>query len=52
MLRPLSSSEPAGRDWDLFANYYVPPSWNVPPTWQRIFFWPEVADDGAASASR
>lgn len=30
-----------GRDWDLFANYYVPPGWNgMPPKWQRIFFFP------------
>jgi hypothetical protein len=30
-----------GKEWDLFANYYVPPSWNgMPPKWQRIFFFP------------
>jgi hypothetical protein len=30
-----------GRNWDLFANYYVPPSWNgMPPFWQRLFFFP------------
>jgi hypothetical protein len=30
------------RNWDLFSNYYVPPSWNgMPPKWHRIFFWPE-----------
>jgi len=29
------------RNWDLFSNYYVPPSWNgMPPKWHRIFFWP------------
>ena len=36
----------AGRNWDLFANYYIPPSWNgMPPKWQRIFFWPESQCD-------
>jgi hypothetical protein len=31
----------AGRNWDLFANYHVPSSWNgMPRKWQRIFFWP------------
>jgi len=36
-----------GRNWDLFTNYYVPPSWNgMPPKWQRIFFWPEPSANG------
>ncbi len=31
----------SGRNWNLFTNYYVPPSWNgMPPKWQRIFFFP------------
>jgi len=38
----------AGRNRDLFANYYVPPSWNgMPPKWQRIFFWPESTNNPA-----
>ena len=41
------------RNWDLFANYDVPASWNgMPPKWQRIFFWPESACSPAASAAR
>jgi len=36
-----------GRNWDLFTNYYVPPSWNgMPPKWQRIFFRPEPSANG------
>ena len=36
------------RNWDLFANYDVPASWNgMPPKWQRIFFWPDSAGDPA-----
>jgi hypothetical protein len=34
-----------GRNWDLFANYEVPSDWDgMPPKWQRIFFWPDLAD--------
>jgi hypothetical protein len=30
-----------GRKWDLFTDYYVPPSWNgMPPKWRRLFFFP------------
>jgi hypothetical protein len=37
----LSSRFHGGRNWDLFANYVVPSSWNgMPPKWQRIFLWP------------
>ena len=33
-----------GRNWELFTNYYVPPSWNgMPPKWQRLFFFPKGA---------
>jgi hypothetical protein len=47
----------AGRDWDLFTGYYMPPSWNgMPPKWQRIFFFPNSAQSQppprAAEASR
>jgi hypothetical protein len=29
-----------GRNWDLFAGYVVPPSWNgMPPKWQRLFLF-------------
>ncbi len=32
------------RNWELFTNYYVPPSWNgMPPKWQRLFFFPQGA---------
>lgn len=41
-----------GRNWDLFANYYVPPSWNgMPPKWQRIFFWPELSENSVNTGS-
>jgi hypothetical protein len=41
-----------GRNWDLFANYFVPSSWNgMPPKWQRIFFWPDAVDDRAGHGS-
>ena len=37
-----------GRNWDLFTDYYVPPSWNgMPPKWQRIFFFPNSAASAA-----
>jgi hypothetical protein len=30
-----------GRNWELFTDYDVPPSWNgMPPKWQRLFFFP------------
>jgi hypothetical protein len=39
----VNSRHHAGRNWDLFTNYYVPPSWNgMPPKWQRIFFFPKT----------
>jgi hypothetical protein len=32
-----------GRNWDLFADYEVPASWNgMPPKWQRLFFFPRT----------
>ena len=35
-----------GRNWNLFADYDVPPSWNgMPPKWQRFFFWPPSERD-------
>ncbi len=37
-----SSRFHAGRNWDIFADYEVPGSWNgMPPKWQRIFFFPK-----------
>lgn len=45
--RELSNSDTPfepNRNWDLFAGYKVPASWNgMPPKWQRLFFFPENA---------
>jgi len=40
-----------GRKWELFTDYYVPPSWNgMPPKWQRFFLFPKDGSGGTQPA--